>query len=91
LVRIAQAQEKAGRFQDAVDTYREALEAVDATSIKTARSNSLFLVIRTLPGQPPVTRLVAESAPQAIQIAESIEYEPRRAEAIVVIAGALPN
>jgi hypothetical protein len=91
LVRMASSQEKAGRFQSAVDTYREALEAVDTTSIMPTRANALFQVIRALPGRPAVTRLVAASAPHAIQIAESIEYEPRRAEAIVVIAGALPN
>jgi tetratricopeptide (TPR) repeat protein len=91
LVRIAQTQEKVGRLQAAVDTYREALEAVDATSIKWARTNSLFLAMRAMPGRPQVTRLIAESAPQAIQIAESIEDELRRAEALVLIARALPN
>jgi tetratricopeptide (TPR) repeat protein len=91
LVRIASARERTGRLEGAVNTYREALEAVDATRISIGRANVLFLVIRTLPGRPPVTRLLAESAPQAIQIAASIEPELRRAEALVVIAGALPN
>ena len=91
LVRIASARERTGRLEGAVNTYREALEAVDATRISIGRANVLILVIRTLPGRPLVTRLLAESAPQAIQIAVSIEPELRRAEALVVIAGALPN
>jgi tetratricopeptide (TPR) repeat protein len=96
LVRVAQAQEQTGRLEAAVDTYREALEAVNATSIiNQARANSLFLVLRGWgfpPGRPEVTRLIAESAAQAVQIAESIEDAPlRRAEAFAVIARALPN
>jgi tetratricopeptide (TPR) repeat protein len=91
LVRIALAQEKAGRLRGAVDTYREALEAVDATSDKRARINVLFLGVRGWLGQAPVTRLIAESAPQVVRIAQSIENELSRAEALVVIAKALPN
>jgi len=91
LVRIASARERAGQRQGAVDSYREALEAVDTIPNWTARANSLFLVIRQFPGRSPVTRLLAESAPQAIQITESIDNALRRAEALVVIAGALPN
>jgi hypothetical protein len=63
LVRIPLAQERAGQLQGAVDTYREALEAVDATSDKGSRINSLFLAVRGWLGQAPVTRLIAESAP----------------------------
>jgi tetratricopeptide (TPR) repeat protein len=91
LVRIASAWERTGRIENAVATYREVLQAVDATGTPRERANSLFLVIRTLPGRPPVTRLLAESAPQAIQIAESIENGLSRAEALRVIASSLPN
>jgi tetratricopeptide (TPR) repeat protein len=92
LVRIAQAQEKAGRHQSAVDTYREALQAVDATGDKWARINSLFGTLRGWsPSQPQLPRLITESAPQIMQIAQSIEDELRRADALVLIAKALPN
>ncbi len=91
LSRIAQVQEKAERLQDAVITYGEALEAVDANNNKWGRINSLFLVMRGLPTRPPEARLIAESAPQVVRIAQSIEDELRRSEAFVVIARALPN
>jgi hypothetical protein len=75
-----------------VDTYREALEAVDATGDKWARINSLFGTLRGWsPSQPQLPRLITESAPQIMQIAQSIEDELRRADALVLIAKALPN
>ena len=90
LSRIAKAQQKAGRLQDGIATYAEALDAVDATNPELQRTNALFLIIRGWPGLPLDTRLLAASAPHAVRIADSI-YEKRRPEALVVIAKALSN
>jgi tetratricopeptide (TPR) repeat protein len=87
---IANAQVKAGRLQDGMATYSEALEALDTNDSEWRRTNSLFMIIRGWPGRPQDARLIAASAPQIVRIAASID-ERRRAEALVVIAKALPN
>jgi tetratricopeptide (TPR) repeat protein len=90
LRRIAQAQEKQGRLQDAVATYQEVLQAVAANDAQGLRANALFNAIqRSFVGDP--RNLIAQTAPQALQIAQSIADGLRRAEALVVIAQALPN
>ena len=94
LRRIALAQEKQGRLPDAVATYREVLEAVAANDAHGwLRASALFNVIRRWPqgfaGDP--RNLLAQTAPQALQIAQSITDGLRRAEALVVIAQVLPN
>jgi tetratricopeptide (TPR) repeat protein len=89
LNRIALAQERMGRREDAVATYREALAAADAIASTSTRTNVLFGMIVGF--GPPPARLIAESAPQAARIAQSIEVELRRSDALVVIANALPN
>jgi hypothetical protein len=62
LNRIALAREGMGRREDAVATYREALEATDAIPSTSTRTNVLSeLLGRRL---SPV-RLIAETAPQA--------------------------
>jgi hypothetical protein len=91
LQRLALAQERMGRREDAVATYREALEATDAIPSTSTRSNVLFGMITGMPIGPQPARLIAESAQQAARIAQSIEGELRRASALVVIARALPN
>jgi hypothetical protein len=78
-----------GRREDAVATYREALAATDAIASTSTRTNVLFGMIVGF--GPPPARLIAESAPQAARIAQSIEVELRRSDALVVIANALPN
>jgi tetratricopeptide (TPR) repeat protein len=86
LRRIAQALEKQGLQQDAAAAYREALEAADAGA------GALFSVIRCIPGFAEDPRsLLAQTAPQAIEAAQSIKGDLSRAEALVVIAEALPN
>jgi tetratricopeptide (TPR) repeat protein len=92
LRRIALAQEKQGRLQDAVATYQEVLEAVAANDAQGVRANGLFFAIRRMPGLVGDSRnLIAQTAPQALQIAQSIADGLRRAEALVIIAEALPN
>jgi hypothetical protein len=91
LYRIALAREGMGRREDAVATYREALEATDAIPSASTRTNVLFGVIAGMLVGPQPARLIAESAPQVARIAESIERELRRSSALVVIASALPN
>jgi tetratricopeptide (TPR) repeat protein len=92
LRRIAQAQEKQGRLQDAVATYQEVLQAMAANDAQGLRANALFLAIRRMPGLPGDPRnLIAQTAPQALQIAQSIADGLRRADALVIIAQALPN
>lgn len=88
---VAQALEKAGRGQDAVVTFGEALDAVDATNIKGVGFSRLFIALRGWPGRLQDSRLIAESAPQVVRIAQSIEDKPSRSHALVVIARALPN
>jgi tetratricopeptide (TPR) repeat protein len=90
LRRIAQAQDKAGRPQDAAVTYAEALDAVDAATPQGARTNLLFSAIRPWPGEKQDPKLIAESVPQLLRMAQSID-ERRRAEVLIVIANALPN
>lgn len=92
LRRIAQAQEKQGHQQDAVATYQEVLQGVAANDVQGIRTNALFNAIRrSFFGDP--RNLLAQTAPQALQIAQSIPDADglRRAEALVVIAQALPN
>jgi hypothetical protein len=50
----------------------------------------LNFVIRPWPGQLQDADLIAESAPRLLRMAQSID-ERRRAEALIVIADALPN
>jgi tetratricopeptide (TPR) repeat protein len=92
LSRIAWAQEKMGRREDAAATYREALAATDAIPNASRRGNMLLGLIKqgALVGVR-TGRLIAESAPQVARIAQSIEGELRRSDALVVIANALPN
>ena len=87
---IAEVQEEMGRREDAVATYREALAAADAAGDTLMRSNALAQLIYGFPG-PSHARLIAESAPQAARIAQSMAGELRRASALVAIASALPN
>jgi tetratricopeptide (TPR) repeat protein len=89
LYRIALAQERMGRREDAVATYREALAATDAIASTSTRTNVLFGMIVGF--GPPPARLIAESAPQVARITQSIESELRRSSALVLIARALPN
>jgi tetratricopeptide (TPR) repeat protein len=90
--RIAWAQEKMGRHEDAVATYREALETVDAITDEWRRSNMFGLIQQgALLVGVRTARLIAESAPQVARIAQSIQGELRRSDALVVIANALPN
>ncbi len=87
---IAEVQEEMGRREDAVATYREALAAADAAGDTLMRSNALAQLIYGFPG-PSHARLIAESAPQAARIAQSMAGELRRASALIAIASALPN
>ena len=90
LGRIGRVQEKAGRSQDAVGTYKGALRAVDSVNDALARHNFLIMVMRGTPGRDPEASWIAAAAPQLIRIVQSID-ERRRAEALVLIARALPN
>jgi hypothetical protein len=91
LNRIALVQERMGRREDAVATYREALAATDAIASTSTRTNVLSGLIARRVFSPSPARLIAESATQAARIAQSIEGELRRSSALVVIANALPN
>jgi hypothetical protein len=92
LTRIAQLQEKSGHPQEAVATYAEALSAADAVNDRFERGKDLTLVLGglTFPGRTPAPRLIAETAPQALHIARSVD-ETSRAVALVLIAKALPR
>jgi tetratricopeptide (TPR) repeat protein len=93
LQRIAKAQQNAGRLQDGAATYTEALDALDTAEDvqgRSQRANSLFMLIRSWPGQPQDTKLIALTASQMVRIADSIN-EKWRPEALVLIAKALPN
>ena len=75
-------------------TYQEALEAVAANDVQGwLRANALLNATQPWPlgllGDP--RNLLAQTAPQALQIAQSIGDGLQRAEALVVIAQALPN
>ena len=74
--------------------YGNALDAVDAISIEAIRINSLLFLIRGSP-LPSIfytpARLISASAPRLVRMAQSIKDELRRSEALVAIAGALPN
>jgi hypothetical protein len=90
LRRIAHVQDRLGHPQDAAVTYAEALDAVDAATPDWKRTNLLFLAIHPSPGQLQDPDLIAESVPRLPRMAQSID-ERRRAEALIVIADALPN
>jgi hypothetical protein len=93
LQRIAKAQQNAGRLQDGAATYTEALDALDTAEDvqgRSQRANSLFMLIRSWPGHPQDTKLIALTASQMVRIADSIN-EKWRPEALVLIAKALPN
>jgi hypothetical protein len=56
----------------------------------TRACNLLFSAIRPWPGQKRDPKLIAESVPQLLRMAQSID-ERRRAEVLIVIANALSN
>jgi hypothetical protein len=56
----------------------------------TRACNLLFSAIRPWPGQKRDPKLIAESVPQLLRMAQSID-ERRRAEVLIVTANALSN
>ena len=63
---------------------------MDAATPDWKRTNLLFSAIRPWPGQLRDADLIAESVPQLLRMTQSID-ERRRAEALMVIADALPD
>jgi tetratricopeptide (TPR) repeat protein len=90
LQRIAWVQERMGRRDEAVATYRQALQAADAGA-KGARENQLMALIQGWPGSRLEPRWIAESAPQVARMAHAIEDPSRRSSALLALAQALPD
>jgi tetratricopeptide (TPR) repeat protein len=88
LHRLALVQVKMGRREEAVATYREALDGADAIADERSRSFTLNLMLRGMAGNPAQARLIAGSAPQAARLAHSMEG---RVHALVLVANALPD
>jgi tetratricopeptide (TPR) repeat protein len=86
---IAWAQERMGRREEALATYRQALQAADVESNKVVRANQLMDLI--WPGGLLEPRWIAESAPQVARMAHAIEDPSRRASALLALAQALPD
>jgi hypothetical protein len=89
--RLAHVYEKAGRLQDAVDIFAEALGPFDRTNFQDIGLQLLVVVLRGVPGRPQGSRLISELAPQVVEVVQSVKNDLRRAQALIFIAEALQN
>src|SRR5712671_5048822 len=89
--RLAHVYEKAGRLQDAVDIFAEALGPFDRTNFQDIGLQLLVVVLRGVPGRPQGSRLISELAPQVVEVVQSVKNDLRRAQALIFIAEASQN
>jgi hypothetical protein len=82
---IAWVQERMGRREEALATYRQALDAADAGSDKSQFTDLIW------PGGLLQPRWLAESAPLVARMAYAIEDPLRRSSVLLALAQALPD
>jgi tetratricopeptide (TPR) repeat protein len=82
---IAWVQERMGRREEALATYRQALDAADAGSDKSQFMDKIW------PGGLVEPRWLAASAPQVARMAHAIEDPLRRSSVLLALAQALPD
>jgi tetratricopeptide (TPR) repeat protein len=82
---IAWVQERMGRREEALATYRQALDAADVGSDKSQFMDKIW------PGGLVEPRWLAASAPQVARMAHAIEDPLRRSSVLLALAQALPD
>ncbi len=81
---IAWVQERMGRREEALATYREALDSADAGSDKSQFTDTIW------PGGLLEPRWLAETASEVARMTHAIEDPVRRSSVLLALAQALP-
>jgi tetratricopeptide (TPR) repeat protein len=101
LARLAQARVRAGEMHEAMAAFEEALASLEATDTGPRNSNLLQQAIRGVPVPDNLAgqrdrRLIAAAAPHILKIIQArgdsdVNASSARADALLMVAGALPD